>query len=62
MQTKYSTIRELARYYPSFTESSLRYLIFNKDTNGLTPCLRKVGKKILIDLEKFAEWIDKQKC
>ena len=36
----------------------LRHLIFNKDTNGFAMCVVKLGRSVLIDEEKFFEWVD----
>jgi hypothetical protein len=38
----------------------LRYLIFNGELNGFSYCVRRVGRKVLIDESRFFEWIDKQ--
>jgi hypothetical protein len=52
------TIRQTVEKYPFFTENSLRWHLFNRGTNGLAPAVMKIGKKILIDDEKFTTWID----
>ena len=36
----------------------LRYLIFNADSNGFSHCIRRVGRKVLIDESRFFEWVD----
>jgi len=61
MQHRYATVRELPNYYPAFKVSTIRTLIFNEETNGFKRCLRRIGRKILIDLDKFEEWVDEQK-
>lgn len=38
----------------------LRHLVFNAATNGFAPCIRKVGKRILISEVDFFEWIESQ--
>jgi len=57
-QKRLSTVRQMPSIYPSFSQSSIRWLIFNEKTNGFSQCLRRVGRKILIDLDKFEAWID----
>lgn len=37
----------------------LRHLIFFADTNGFNRCLRRVGRRVLIDEHAFFEWVDK---
>jgi hypothetical protein len=57
-QPKWATVRQASQLNPSFTEPALRYLIFQSKKNGLEVCLRRIGKKILINLEQFDKWID----
>lgn len=52
------TIRQTADRYPAFTEGSLRWLVFNKDRNGFSTCVRKIGRRVLIDEQAFVAWID----
>ena len=56
-----TTVKKLPEHYPGvFTEASIRYLIFNEKTNGFSCCVRRIGKKILIDLDEFEAWIKQQ--
>jgi hypothetical protein len=57
----YFTVKQLPLHYPAFTESSIRWLIFHEKTNGFSRCVRRIGKKILIDANEFESWIDEQK-
>lgn len=63
-------VREFSNKHPQFSEASLRYHIFRakqrKDTtdgevkpNGMEECgaLVRVGRRVLINEEKFFEWI-----
>ncbi|MCC8995964.1 MAG: hypothetical protein LM517_02650 [Nitrosomonas sp.] len=62
------TVRQFSDKHPAFTQGSIRNLIFlaeNRKTsrgtiqgNGLKIALIKIGKKLLIDEEKFFQWID----
>lgn len=64
------TVRQFAEKHPAFTQGSLRNLIFNAQPrvtrkatipgNGFDACLVRVGRKILIDQEKFFAWVDQQ--
>lgn len=38
----------------------LRALVFNSKRNGFDQCIRRIGKRILIDERAFFEWVDKQ--
>jgi hypothetical protein len=60
-QIKFATVKELTRIHPSFSEASLRYWIFKAKQNGLDHCLRRLGRKILINVSEFEAWIDGHK-
>ncbi len=51
-------VKSFAEKYPDWKESSLRWLIFNRETNGLKSVFRKVGKRVLIDEAAFFAKID----
>jgi hypothetical protein len=54
-----STVKNLPGHYPDagFTESSIRWFIFNAHENGFTQCVRRAGRKVLIDLDAFENWM-----
>ena len=55
----YLTVKDFAKKHRAFTENSLRWMIFNRSTNGFDSCFRKVGKKrIVIDEAAFFEKIE----
>ena len=57
-----ATAKKIPEIYPGiFTESSIRWLIFNEKTNGFKHCVRRIGRKVLIDLDAFEDWIDSQR-
>lgn len=43
------------------SESSLRWMIYKSQENGLDAYLRKIGGRVLIDEQGFWEWIDSKK-
>jgi hypothetical protein len=53
------TVRQLAERLPAFSQASLRWLLFNADSNGLarSGALLRPGRRILIDEAKFVEWL-----
>jgi len=57
-----STVRNLTNLYPDadFTQNSIRWLIFNAKENGFSMCIVRLGRKVLIDLDKLDEWLDSQ--
>ena len=56
------TVREVADLNPAFSEAAIRWLIFNKGTNGFDEVCVKVGRRILIDMERLDAWIESQRC
>lgn len=56
-----ATIKQAAKLYKGiFSEASFRWMIFNEKTNGFSVCLRRIGRRVLIDLDDFEKWIDTQ--
>lgn len=58
--SNFLTVKQLAEKHPAFSESSLRYHIFNEKMNGLDKCLRRIGRKVLIEENSFLGWVDAQ--
>lgn len=56
---KYVTIKQLIKLEPAFKAGGIRSLIFNEKKNGFSSCIRRVGRKILIDLGEFKKFVDK---
>ena len=59
-KNKYLTVRQIydSGDYP-FTEGQIRAFLMDREKNGLTKCLRQIGKRIYIREDLFEEWIDK---
>lgn len=55
---RFATVLQIPEIYPSFTQPAIRWLLFKQKTNGFSVCVRKLGRKILIDLDSFEAWID----
>lgn len=56
------TIKQLATANPGvWTESSLRWLVFNSKENGLDQAIVKLGGRVLIDIRQFERWLDSQR-
>ena len=56
------TVKQLVQKYPCFTTGGMRYYIFYAKTNGLeaSGAILRLGRKLLIDEEKFIGWIESQ--
>ena len=57
---RYATVKQAVQLYPVFTKSTIRWLIFNEFQNGFSACIRRIGRKVLIDLDEMENWINKQ--
>lgn len=44
----------------AFSEASIRWHIFNAKRNGLEPHIRRIGRKVLINVAGFQSWIENQ--
>lgn len=54
------TVKQTVEAYPAFREGGLRHLIFHADghkPNGFACCIRRIGRKVLIDADSFEAWI-----
>lgn len=54
------TIRQFVQQHPAFTEGGLRHLIFHADTNGFSQCIRRIGRKVLLDENSVFKWVEQQ--
>ena len=54
----YFTVRQFAEKFPFTTQSGLRYYIFNAKKCNFESVIRRIGTKVLINADKFAQWVD----
>ena len=56
------TVGQFSEQFPAFPVGGLRWQIFNEETNGLkdASAVIRIGRKVLIDVDKFFAWIDAQ--
>lgn len=47
-------------YHPHPPIGGLRSLVFNASTNGFDHCIRRIGRRVLIDEAAFFEWVESQ--
>ena len=58
-------VNDIAERHPAYKNKpgAIRALIARSDENGLAPHIYRVGRRVLIDLNGFDEWIrDQQGC
>ena len=71
---RFATVKQLVQLkgHGWLTESALRHLLFaakprrnsrgeEAPGNGLSAAVRKIGKKIIIDVDEFDSWVDAQR-
>ena len=51
------TIRQLSEECPAFSESAIRWLVFNAKAKGFESAVFHVGRRVLIDIEAFDRWL-----
>jgi len=54
------TVKQFSEKHPSFSEGSLRHIIFYAETNGFQKCIRRIGRKVLLDEDIFFQCTDEQ--
>ncbi|HXO19919.1 MAG TPA: hypothetical protein VOA87_08360 [Thermoanaerobaculia bacterium] len=52
------SVRELSRKHPAFSEGSLRWLLFHRESNGLAQAVIRSGRRLLVDERRFLAWVD----
>lgn len=57
---RFIPLTKWGQYHDWPTIGSLRWMVFNADTNGFSQCLKRVGKRIVIDEAAFFEWVAQQ--
>jgi len=55
------TVRQLSKKYPAFSEPSLRWQIFTAESNGLEAAIVRIGRRVLIDEDKFVSWLEQHR-
>jgi len=56
------TVSQFSDQFPAFPVGGLRWQIFNEDNNGLKDAgaIVRVGRKVLIDVNRYFAWIESQ--
>lgn len=56
---RFLTVRQISEINPAFSEASLRWLIFHRQKNGFSACVRKIGRKVVIDAIEFEKFVER---
>ena len=57
---RWLTAAQLREEQQWLSDASLRQYVFRANQNGLAPHIRRVGRRVLIDGDGFARWIEEQ--
>ena len=52
------TVRQFCERHPWPSQHGLRWLIFNSKENGLSKCIVRIGRRVLIDERAFFRWTE----
>lgn len=58
----FQTVKQFVAENPAFTDGGVRFQIFNEDKNGLkeAQAIIRMGRKVLIDADRYFDWIYNQ--
>lgn len=57
-QTRLIPVTKWSEYHAWPPVGGLRHLIFFEKTNGFHQCVRRVGRRVLIDEQAFFKWVE----
>lgn len=57
---EYLTVAQMSQRYPAFSEGSIRWLIFNSKNNNFGKVVRKIGRKVILNLREFRIFLEEQ--
>lgn len=57
-EDEFVTVAQLAQRFPAFSQGSIRWLIFNMHTNGFDKVVRKIGRKVILNLTEFRKFLN----
>lgn len=58
--SKLVPVTDWNKHHPWPPVGGLRHIIFNADKNGFSPCIKRVGRRVLIDERRFFEIVEAQ--
>jgi hypothetical protein len=59
---QFLTAAQLSKKYPAFSLASIRWVLFNRETNGFNSAVVQLGRKLLIDEQAFVAWLRSHKA
>lgn len=59
--TNLLTVAQLAEINPAFTESTIRWWIFNAEEFGFCKCVIRIRGRVYIDRVAFEAWLEEHR-
>lgn len=56
--TNLRTVKQLAEECPALTDRIIYHWLEERDSNGLSAAVVPIGRRILIDVRRFNEWLE----
>ena len=50
--------QSIPELFPQFPQSTINYLLRERESNGLSDAVRVIGRSRYIHIKRFAEWLD----
>lgn len=57
---KFISLKHIPKIHPAFSMGALRHIVFNEKYNGATSFIKRVGSRVLVDLQEFEKWISEK--
>jgi hypothetical protein len=58
--SRFIPLTQWGNYHPWPSVPALRNLVFFSETNGFKDCIKRVGRRVIIDEKAFFEWVSRQ--
>lgn len=52
------TVAQFCERHAWATPGGIRHLVFNKATNGFAPCVKRLGRRVLLDEAAVFSWLE----
>jgi hypothetical protein len=57
---RFIPLKDWPKFHPWPSERALRNLVFKEHQNGFSACVKRVGRRVLIDETAFFLWVQEQ--
>lgn len=57
---EYLDLQTFLKRYPQFKEGQMRWFVVKKEENGLSPAIRRLGRRLYFHVPTFLQWVEAQ--